>query len=60
MKPVWMLKSISMSVAEIVKSFLKRRTASLLLVLPVMLLFALALALISSSGVLAPFIYPLF
>lgn len=54
------LQGIFLSVSEIFGSMSKRRSRRLLPILPILLVIALLLGIISSSGVLAPFVYPLF
>ncbi len=56
----WVVQSACSSVGDLVVAFVRRRARLLLLLLPAILLFSLVLAIVSSSGALAPFIYPLF
>jgi hypothetical protein len=56
----WAVQSVCISVQDLVVAFVRRRARLLLLLLPAILLFSLVLAMVSSSGALAPFIYPLF
>lgn len=60
MKVVWLAQSIGLAVWELARAFLTRPLKRLLALLPALLLVSIVLALISSSGVLAPFVYPLF
>lgn len=60
MRVIWFVQSVCGSIAELFSALRGRRLGRLLLVLPVLLAIALVLALISSSGVIAPFLYPLF
>ena len=54
------LQGIALSVSELFRAMIARRHRRLLPLLPVLLIVALMLAIVSSSGVLAPFVYPLF
>jgi hypothetical protein len=60
MKIVWMIQSISASLRDMVGALAQRRQRWLLILLPVLLVISLLLAIVSSSGALAPFLYPLF
>lgn len=53
-------KGTLISLEEILRVFFIRKNRPFLLLLPILLLVALLLAIVSSSGVLAPFVYPLF
>lgn len=53
-------KGILTTVGEIVGTVVSRRHRRFVLLLPVLGLLALVIALITSSGALAPFVYPLF
>lgn len=48
------------TIGEIFGSLMRKRHRRFLILLPVLLLLAIAIAVISSSGALAPFVYPLF
>ncbi len=60
MKALWFVQNIAVSIADFAGAVSRRRMRRLLILLPVLLAIALALALVSSSGALAPFLYPLF
>jgi hypothetical protein len=60
MKPTWVIKSVVMSIRDVTEVMFQRKQRKLLLVLCVLLALGLVLAIVSSSGVLAPFLYPLF
>lgn len=46
--------------AALVRTLMRRRMISLLILTPLLLLIALILAVLASSSVLTPFLYPLF
>ena len=48
------------TIGEVFGSLMRKRHRRFLILLPVLLLVAIAIAVISSSGALAPFAYPLF
>ena len=48
------------STGEIFKALRRSRFRGLTMIVPVLLVIGLILAVISSAGVLAPFVYPLF
>jgi hypothetical protein len=48
------------TIAEVAKSVARKRHRRFLILMPVLLLIAVVIAVISSSGALAPFVYPLF
>lgn len=52
--------SVVMSIGDIFATFARNRLKRYLIILPVLFIVALLLSIISSSGVLAPFLYPLF
>ena len=54
------VRSIFMTIADVFRAFTRKGHRRFLLLLPVLLLLALLLAIVSSSGALAPFVYPLF
>ncbi len=54
------VRGILSSIREVVGATSTRRSRRFLLLLPILLIFAVVLALITSSGALAPFVYPLF
>jgi hypothetical protein len=60
MRIKWFLQGVGSTVVDLVKALFQSRTRRMVLILPVLLLIALVFALVSSSGVLAPFLYPLF
>jgi hypothetical protein len=60
MKFFWVFQSITESVRDVIGALAQRRQRWLLVLLPVLLLIAVLLAIVSSSGALAPFLYPLF
>jgi len=60
MRVLWFLQSVFGAIADLVLTMLNRRMGRFLTFLPVLLLIALVFALISSSGAIAPFLYPLF
>jgi hypothetical protein len=53
-------KGTLMTVGEIFRAIAPKRHRRFMILLPVLLLLAVLLAVVSSSGVLAPFVYPLF
>jgi hypothetical protein len=60
MRMIWFVQSIGMSLRDVVATLVRQKQRRFLLILPVLLLIGLLLAIASSSGVLAPFLYPLF
>ena len=48
------------TIGELFGSAMTKRSRRFVVLIPVLLIFAAMIALITSSGVLAPFIYPLF
>ena len=48
------------TIGELFGAMLRRRHRRFLILFPVLMLVAVVIALISSSGALAPFVYPLF
>ncbi|WP_434628044.1 hypothetical protein [Chromobacterium sp. CV08] len=60
MKYLWIIQGVFSSIIEIFKDLNKGGRRMLLFMLPTLLVIALLLAVISSSGILAPFLYPLF
>lgn len=54
------VRGIFSTVREVVGATTTRRSRRFLLLLPILLIFAIVIALITSSGALAPFVYPLF
>lgn len=48
------------TITEVLGSLRRKRNRRFLILLPVLLLVAIVIAVISSSGALAPFVYPLF
>lgn len=48
------------TIAELIRAVSRKRHRRFLILMPVLLLVAVVIAVISSSGALAPFVYPLF
>lgn len=57
---LWRLQSVSAAVSDLIRALSGRRVGRLFVVVPALILIAALLALVTSSGVLAPFLYPLF
>ena len=52
--------SALVTIGEVLGSMMRKRHRRFLILLPVLLMVAVVIAVISSSGALAPFVYPLF
>lgn len=53
-------KGVLLTIREIFSAVLKKRHRRFIVLLPFLMIIAMVLAVITSSGVLAPFVYPLF
>ena len=53
-------RGILTTIGEIVSAVMTKRHRRFMILLPVLLALAVIIALITSSGALAPFVYPLF